>query len=109
MRKKLGTLPDYEEALRVEQAFQSCLLHAASFGLLPFRAVSLDPTYLTWNNGTIPMLAQAVYNNHAFDRLPLLANALEVIGCTNADVLSHLRAEGPHVKGCWALDLLIGK
>ena len=43
------------------------------------------------------------------DRLAVLADALEEAGCDNADLLSHLRGPGPHVRGCWALDLLLGK
>jgi hypothetical protein len=42
-------------------------------------------------------------------RLSILADALEEAGCTEADLLSHLRGSGPHVRGCWALDLLLGK
>ena len=43
------------------------------------------------------------------DRLAVLSDALEEAGCTDADFLFHLRSEGPHVRGCWALDLLLGK
>jgi hypothetical protein len=45
----------------------------------------------------------------AFDRLPLLADALEDAGCSDAEILSHLHSPGPHVCGCWALDLVLGK
>ena len=43
------------------------------------------------------------------DRLAILADALEDAGCTNADVLDHCRGAGPHVRGCWVVDLLLGK
>jgi hypothetical protein len=43
------------------------------------------------------------------DRLAVLADALEDAGCENADVLGHLRSPGPHARGCWALDLILGK
>ena len=75
----------------------------------PFRPPSLPPHLLAWNDGTVPRLARAIYDERAFDRLPILADALEDAGCTNADLLSHLRGPGPHVRGCWALDLLLGK
>jgi hypothetical protein len=42
-------------------------------------------------------------------RLAVLSDALEEAGCDDADILNHLRAAGPHVRGCWALDLLLGK
>ncbi len=57
----------------------------------------------------MPKLAAAVYEERAFDRLPLLADALEDAGCTNAELLGHLRGPGPHARGCRALDLLLGK
>ena len=72
----------------------------------PFRWVSIDRTSLTPN---VVRLAQAIYDDRAFDRLPMLANALEEAGCTNADILSHCREPGPHVRGCWVVDLLLGK
>lgn len=71
----------------------------------PFRPVTFDPACLT----TAVKLAQAIYDDRAFDRLPLLAEALEEEGCVNAEVLEHLRAPGVHVRGCWAVDLLLGK
>jgi hypothetical protein len=54
-------------------------------------------------------LAQSIYEGRAFDLLPVLADALEGAGCTDADLLGHLCGPGPHVRGCWALDLLLGK
>jgi hypothetical protein len=75
----------------------------------PFRSIAIDPTILRWNNGTIPKLAQAIYDERAFDRLPVLADALEDAGCTSEELLSHCRAGGEHMRGCWAVDLLLGK
>ncbi|HEY7330950.1 MAG TPA: hypothetical protein VH592_25155 [Gemmataceae bacterium] len=75
----------------------------------PFRPVSLDPAWLTWNDGTIPKLAQVIYDERAFDRLPILADALEESSCDNADVLGHCRQPGNHVRGCWVIDLILGK
>jgi hypothetical protein len=54
-------------------------------------------------------LAQAIYDERAFDRLPILADALLDAGCDNEELLAHLRSEGPHVRGCWAVDLILGK
>ncbi|HZY89356.1 MAG TPA: hypothetical protein VFE78_31325 [Gemmataceae bacterium] len=61
------------------------------------------------NDCTPSRLAQAIYNERAFDLLPVLADALEDAGCTDADILGHLRGPGPHVRGCWAVDLVLGK
>jgi hypothetical protein len=76
----------------------------------PFRkAPAVNPCWLAWNGGTISKLAAAIYEDRAFDRLPLLADALEAAACRNAALLGHLRGPGPHCRGCWAVDLLLGK
>ena len=72
----------------------------------PFRPVSLDPAWLT---STVVALAQGIYEERAFDRMPILADALQDAGCDNDDVLSHCRGNGPHVRGCWVVDLILGK
>jgi hypothetical protein len=74
----------------------------------PFHTVALDPLWMTWNDGTIPKLAQAIYDERAHDRLPILGDALEDAGCTDTEILSHCRGPGPHVRGCWIVDLLLG-
>jgi hypothetical protein len=72
----------------------------------PFRPVTLDPTWLT---PKVKTLAQAIYDDRAFERMPVLADALEEAGCTNADILDHCRKPGEHVRGCWVVDLALGK
>jgi hypothetical protein len=72
----------------------------------PFRPVALDPA---WRTTAVLGLAEAIYADRAFDRLPILADALEEAGCANADLLDHCRGLGPHVRGCWAVDLILGK
>jgi hypothetical protein len=69
----------------------------------------LPRSALAWNGGTVHRMAKAAYDERAFDRLPVLADALEEAGCANPDLLGHLRGPGPHARGCWALDLLLGK
>jgi hypothetical protein len=83
------------------------------FGSLPFRAVSCNPEWLSWRDGLVRHMAEAAYQERAFPsgvldpvRLAILADALEEAGATDADLLSHLRNRGPHVRGCAALDLL---
>lgn len=72
-------------------------------------APSLDPAWLAWNNATVPRLAEAIYTDRVFDRMPILADALEDAGCHDAEILAHCRGPGPHVQGCWVVDLLLGK
>jgi hypothetical protein len=66
-------------------------------------------SWLAWNNGTVPRLAEQIYADLDWAALPVLADALEESGCVDADLLGHLRGPGPHAKGCWAIDLLLGK
>ena len=69
----------------------------------------MDPAWLAWNGGTVRKLAEAIYDERAFDRLPVLADALEEAGCADEGVLRHCRGGGPHVRGCWVIDLILGK
>ena len=82
-----------------------CDLMCEIFGN-PFRPVAFDPA---WRTSTALAIAEGIYDDRAFDRLPILADALQDAGCENGDILNHLRSLGPHVKGCWALDLVLGK
>jgi hypothetical protein len=70
----------------------------------PFHPVVVDPSWLT---PAVVQLAQGIYDGRAFDRLPILADALEDAGCTNAEVLGHCRQPGTHVRGCWLVDGLL--
>jgi hypothetical protein len=72
----------------------------------PFRPVPRDSLRLT---SAVMQLAASIYHEHAFDRMPILADALEESGCTDARILKHCRGPGPHVRGCWVVDLLLGK
>jgi hypothetical protein len=83
----------------------------------PFRPPpSIDPAWLAWNHGTVPRLAEAAYEERDLPsghldpaRLAVLADALEDAGCGDASLLGHLRDESPHIRGCWALDLILSK
>jgi hypothetical protein len=87
--------------------FQVHLLHEV-FGN-PFNQQTFDTAWLNWSDGIVLKIAQAIYEHRAFDRMPILADALEEGGCTDADILGHCRQPGSHVKGCWILDRLLGK
>jgi len=75
----------------------------------PFCSASINPSCLAWNNGTVPNLALAIYDDRAFDRMPILADALEDASCTSQEILEHCRGPAPHSRGCWVVDLLLGK
>jgi hypothetical protein len=95
-------------------ATHSNLLHEV-FGN-PFAPIGVEPSWLTWNAGTVPELATGIYEERsplddAFtsERLAALADALEEAGCQDARILAHCRGPGPHVRGCWVVDLILGK
>lgn len=75
----------------------------------PFHPVALDSIWLTWNDGTVVKLAEAIYQERAFDRLPILADAFEEAGCHDADILNHCRQPGVHARGCWVIDTILKK
>lgn len=72
----------------------------------PFRPVSLDPSWLTT---TVLALAQQMYESRDFSTMPILADALQDAECDNAEILDHCRSGGSHVRGCWLIDLMLGK
>jgi hypothetical protein len=72
----------------------------------PFHPGRLDRSALT---PAVTALAKSIYADQCYKDLPILADALEEAGCTNANILSHCRQPGEHVRGCWALDLVLGK
>ncbi len=89
---------------RVEGA--ACSIVREVFGN-PFRPVAVDPA---WRTSDVMALGKGIYDERAFDRMPILADALQDAGCDNDDILNHLRdANATHVRGCWALDLVLGK
>jgi hypothetical protein len=76
----------------------------------PFHATpAVQAGWLTWNDGAVQKMAHTIYDDRRFTNLPMLADALEDAGCTDARILAHLRVPGEHVRGCWVLDLLLGK
>ena len=105
-----GTSPGDQQktvnAKRDEQEKQTILLRDIVGN--PFWLPAVSPAWRTWSNGTVEKLAQCIYDERTFNRLPLLADALEDAGCADAEILGHLRSPKPHVRGCWPLDLLIG-
>jgi hypothetical protein len=62
-----------------------------------------------WLTPAVLALARGIYEGRAFDRLPVLADALQDAGCEDERVLGHCRGPGPHVRGCWLVDCILGK
>jgi hypothetical protein len=117
---KPNSFPHDEEeanaAVAPERAAQAVLLRDI-LGRLPFcPRPSLDLFSITSAGGTLRLLAQSAYDGHqlpegtlAPDLLAVLADALEEAGCRDQSVLDHLRSPGTHVRGCWPLDLILGR
>jgi hypothetical protein len=72
----------------------------------PFRPVPFDPSWLT---SAVVSLARTMHDSRDFSAMPILADALQDAGCDHPDVLAHCRSDGPHVRGCWVVDLVLGK
>ena len=92
-------------AVEMSVRIAHCALAREIFGN-PFRPVAVAPARLTPKT---VRLAQDIYDDRAFERLPSLANVLEEGGCHDAEVLDHCRGPGPHVRGCWVVDAILGK
>jgi hypothetical protein len=96
---------------KTEEQVQAVLLRDL-FGN-PFRPVSLERA---WRSPSVLALAKAAYDERITlageldpNCLGILSDALEEAGCSNPEILGHLRSPGPHVRGCWAVDLLLAK
>jgi hypothetical protein len=72
----------------------------------PFHPISFSPS---WHTDTTVALARQMYESRDFGAMPILADALQDAGCDSEDILNHCRGEGPHVRGCWVADLVLGK
>ena len=82
----------------------------------PFRPMTISPVYHSWNDAAVVRLAQAAYDDRILPagtldnaRLLILADALEEAGCTDEEILTHLRSGGEHYRGCFVVDALLGK
>lgn len=72
----------------------------------PFRLIDFSPA---WRTDTVGALARQMYDTRDFFAMPILADALQDAGCENDDILNHCRGDGPHVRGCWVVDCVLGK
>jgi hypothetical protein len=98
--------PVWAEALGAERQAQADLARDVLGN--PFRPLSLRREWLTWDGGAVARMARALYDAGDFAATPVLADALEEAGCDDGALLGHLRGGG-HDRGCWAVDLLLGR
>ena len=97
--------PDQEDERANAERRTHCDLIRELFGN-PFCPVAFPPS---WRTDTAITLARQMYDAREFSAMPILADALQDAGCDNDDVLNHCRAPGVHVRGCWVVDLVLGK
>ena len=97
---EISTDERYESECRTLAGLLRCL-----FGN-PFDPVTADRS---WRTATAVSLAQGIYDERAFDRLPILADALQDADCNDSRILGHCRSGGPHARGCWVVDLILKK
>jgi hypothetical protein len=100
--------PDFDPAGKEAELRRQLLLFRDIFSNLFHPLPGIPATVLAWGNGAVTGLARAIYEESAFDQLPVLADMLEDAGCTNPDILDHLRGPAAHARGCWAVDLVLG-
>ena len=94
--------------LAAERRAQADLLRCI-FGPGPPRRIALNRSWLAGADGAVVQVAEGIYAEDAFERLPILADALEEAGCTSKPLLEHCRQPASHARGCWAVDLLLAK
>jgi hypothetical protein len=92
-------------AIFEEEVRSQCVLLRDIFGN-PFRPVTI---HRSLRIPTVVKVVQQIYEQRALERLPKVADALEKAGCDNPEILNHCRMPGPHVKGCWLVDAVLGK
>jgi hypothetical protein len=101
-----GKMPGEVENGDAAERFAQAALLRDIFGPLPFRPVVFTPE---WRTDTALTLARQMYDSRDFSAMPILADALQDAGCDNDDILDHCRRPGEHVRGCWVVDLVLGK
>jgi hypothetical protein len=99
-------LPPEHNPPRLQECASQCVILR---DLFPYVPVCLPPALFAWEGGQLVRIARGFYEEGRFAEMPVLADALEEAGCEDARLLEHARGPGPHFKGCWLLDALIGR
>jgi anti-anti-sigma factor len=99
-----GLSPTFKEILRIDRLDD--VFEVRTDVPAAVESLTTDPHWLAWNGGTVAKLAQAIHDEQAFDRLPILADALEESGCNDAAMLAHCREPVQHTRYCWLIDIL---
>ena len=97
--------PGKKKSARKDENTRQCASLRDIFGT-PFRSVAFSPE---WRTDTVLSLASQMYESRDFSAMPILADALQDASCDSDDILNHCRGDGPHVRGCWVVDLVLGK
>ena len=92
----------FQAVLRREREVEAHLVR----DIFPFRKVKFNKA---WRTDTAVLLAAQRYESRDFSAMPILADALQDAGCDSTVILDHCRGAGPHVRGCWVVDLVLGK
>jgi hypothetical protein len=100
-----GNLRQRFDALFPSKLKEQCRLVFEIFGHL-FLGVTFEAA---WRTPNVTAVGRAIYDERRFGDLPILADALEEAGCTSAELLDHCRGGGEHVRGCWAVDLVLDR
>jgi hypothetical protein len=95
--------PGVSSCSKTDSSFKAVFLRDI-FGN-PFRPVTFDPE---WRTSNVVSLAKSMYESRDFAAMPILSDALQDAGCDHADILDHCRGSGPHVRGCWVVDVALG-
>jgi hypothetical protein len=104
-----GLLDDADQATIVRGTYKSQnVLFRDMFGGLG-REHLMDPEWLQWEAGVLEELAGGIYDECRWLEMTVLGDALEDAGCTHDDMIDHCHQGGPHTRGCWVLDIILGK
>jgi carbon storage regulator len=96
---RLGVVVPKETSVHRQEVWE--LIHG------PWPQALLDPAWLAWQDGTVLRLAQTIVEKGDFDALPILGDALEDAGCTDAAILDHCRSGDRDARGSWVVDLIL--
>jgi hypothetical protein len=102
-RSRDDCIPAGARASRIQADLARCI-----FGN-PFRPTVIYEAWIATKGSTVARMARAIYDERAFDRLPVLSDALEEAGCTDAAILKHCREDRHHARGCRVVDALLAR